>query len=121
MNFVEFCENRFQEIKLQSDTRQDMNKFDVWSDSEIKAVHELLTSYRTWVKWILYPKCLWDYILVKLKLQKAPEPVLVNRAKKQKEEEDLAKKVASDILNNKDSSNVTPIQPGAPVSEKKDA
>jgi hypothetical protein len=101
MNFVRFLENRFQELTVENEKFKDA--FNVGIDSEIKATHDLLTTYRTVVKWVMMPKVIVDFILVKLGLKIEPQPVLLNRMKETRE----AKKAADAILAE---SKVTPIK-----------
>lgn len=79
MNFVQFIDNRFQELTLKTQTKTE--SFDAMTDSEIKALHQILSCYRTVLKYLLWPKCLSEYLLVCLKLRKKPEPVLSNKMK----------------------------------------
>jgi hypothetical protein len=91
MKFVRFIENRYQELThLQSQS----TAFEAKVDAEIKAAHDLLTFYRWVLKWILMPKVIGDFFLVKLNLKPQPEPVIMNEMKKKQEEEKakLAKK-----------------------------
>lgn len=83
MNFSKFCEYRYQELTLKS---KESDEYDCTTDCEIKAVHQLLSNYRTVLKYLLMPKALFDYLLVILKLKVAPEPVLLNKIKREKEE-----------------------------------
>ena len=87
MNFVTFIENRYQELTLKNQT----STYSAATDSEIKALHALLTAYRTILKWLLIPKCLVVYLCVLLGFVNEPIPVLVNKAKADKAAEEKAK------------------------------
>lgn len=91
MKFVEFLENRFQEVQFENESK---NAFNLLLDSEVKAIHEILTRTRELAKLALIPKVLLDYVLVSLGKRKEPEPVLLNRLKEQREKE-LEKKVST--------------------------
>jgi hypothetical protein len=90
LNFIKFLENRYQELRLESDT--DKDAFNLRIEAEIKAVHEVLTLFRNTAIQCMKPKVLWDYCLVQLKKKREPEPVLLNMIRKQKEEEELKAK-----------------------------
>lgn len=97
MNLVRFIENRYQELTLENN-EQHKDAFNIRIDSEIKAAHEILTAYRWAMKWVLIPKIFLDFTLMKLKLKKEPEPVILNKMKAERE----SKK-------NMNEDNVTPI------------
>ncbi len=91
MVFVKFCENRYQELKLQTDSS---NEYDALADAQIKALTALLHIYRITLKWVLVPKCLLDYFLVNLHLKDEPVAVIMEKMKA----DQLAKKVADQLL-----------------------
>ncbi len=91
MNLVEFCENRFQELRCETELT---DHFNARADSELKAVHSILGMYRIALKWAMVPKCLLDFLLVKMCWRDAPEPVIMNKIKA----DQLAKKVAEEML-----------------------
>lgn len=93
MNLIRFCENHYQELNYSQQCRLD---YDVKVDAEIKCVHLILTTYRTVLKWILVPKCLFQFVLVNLGLLREPVPVLINKIKQQKEAEEVAKQMLAD-------------------------
>ena len=88
MDLVQFIENRYQELTLQS---KEQKTFDAMGDCEQKALHQLLNSYRMTLKWLLIPKCLYEFAAVNLGKRPAPEPVLTNLAKAQREKAQQAK------------------------------
>lgn len=77
MNFVTFIENRYQELTL----KNQVNPYSAVVDSEVKAIHALLNGYRRVLKWLLIPKSLGQYFCVCLGFIKPPEPVMINKAK----------------------------------------
>jgi len=81
MNLVKFCENRYQELTLKTQTAPE---YDCSVDSEIKAVHQVLNIYRVVLKWLFVPKTLCNFIQVKLGLKEEPIPVLLNKLKAEK-------------------------------------
>ena len=87
MNLVQFIENRYQELTLES-----KNAFSVTKDAEIKASHQILTSYRTFLKWALIPKVIFNFIQVKLGLRDEPEAVLLNQMIAEKKAKEDAEK-----------------------------
>ncbi len=89
MNFIRFLENRFQELSLENETKI---KYDLRIDSEIKAIHEVLTKTRNLTKLGLIPKVLYDYVQVSLGKKPEPKPVIVNKLQEQREKE-LEKKI----------------------------
>lgn len=98
MNFTKFIDCRFQELRLETEGK---DEFDAVKDSELKAVHQLLTYYRSCLKWLFMPKVMMDFISVKLGIKSPPQPVLVNMIKEQKEREAEAlrlKKEAEQII-----------------------
>lgn len=97
MNLVRFCENRFQEIQMETN---ESKEYDAKGEAEIKAIQAILNFYRTSLKWLLVPKCLYDFIQVKLGWSLEPQPVLMNKLKEQKE------KAAAEAKKH----NVTPIE-----------
>lgn len=98
MNLVEFLDCRFQELKWETDKT---DKFHPVPDAELKATHEILTRYRTALKWVMLPKVLYDYARVQLGLREEPVPILLNMIRAKKAEEDAAKekKVAETMKN----------------------
>lgn len=92
MNFTRFLENRFQELSVENEVYKDA--FNVRVDSEIKATHDILMTYRWLVKWLLMPKIIGHFCLVKLKLKEEPQPVMLNKIKA----DQLAKKAAAELL-----------------------
>lgn len=97
MRLVEFLDNRFQELKLQETTKPD--KFQLTVDSEMKAVHAVLTTVRTLTRWLLIPKVLGHYCLVVLGLLDKPQPVLIQKLKKDAEVKKTAEVAALKIVN----------------------
>lgn len=96
MNLIKFIENRYQELNLENEGHKDA--FNVRIDSEMKAAHQILSSYRWIMKWVMMPKVMIDFMLVKFKLQKEPEPVMLNRMKQQKEEEMILKATVAQMV-----------------------
>jgi hypothetical protein len=93
MNFVRFLENHFQELRYEQ-SKQEIkapNAFNVSLDSEIKSTHSILMGYRTLMKWLLVPKVLIHYLLAVLGIVHKPEPILINLARQNKEEEEAKK------------------------------
>jgi hypothetical protein len=84
MKFVEFIENRFQEVTLKTQSES----YDIRLDAELKALHQVLTGFRTTLKWLSVPMVLYKYSEVYFGLAPAPEPVMINKLKKEKEERD---------------------------------
>lgn len=97
MNFPKYIDNRFQEVTLLQQTRQiqDPNAFPVAEDAEIKALHAVLTGYRTFLKWCLIPKVFYGFALMKLHLRKPPGSPLLDKMRddQQKVREKQAQKV----------------------------
>ena len=93
MQFVRFCENRFQEMKVKEATTesQEEGRIDVWADAEMKSLHFLLTFYRAVLKWIVTPKLLVMYALCTLGIIRKPEPVILNQIKAQREADKVTK------------------------------
>lgn len=89
MNFVIFIENRFQEVTKDLQ----INGFVARKEAETKSLHWVLTTYRSFLKFIQIPKVLGHYALVCLHLAREPQPVLIEDAKAQKDQEQ-AKKIA---------------------------
>ena len=85
MHIVKFCEYRYQELALKS---QSEKEYDCATDAETKAVHFVLNSYRTALKWLMVPKSLLDYALVQLGEKPEPRPAFLDKLAAQKKEED---------------------------------
>ncbi len=99
MNFVKFVENRYQELAFESEIEKKGEEFSVLVDSEKKALHWALTFYRESVKWIMIPKVLFHFFAVKLGFESEPEPKMINKLKKDKEDALKAKKEAEEAAN----------------------
>lgn len=84
MNFIRFLENRFQELRLESDK---VLAFDLKVDSEIKAVHEVLEKTRIIAKTLFIPKVLFEYFLVQIGKKPEPKPVITDMIKAQQDAE----------------------------------
>jgi len=90
MRFVTFLENRFQEIQ---DQQQSEIAHNAKLDAKLKALHAILTGYRTALKWKNVPVMLFEYWEVCQGLRPVPVPILVNKLKKKQEEDKLKKDV----------------------------
>lgn len=108
MNFIQFIENRHQELTYEVQTNKDA--FEVVKDAEIKAAHQLLSFYRIALKWLLVPKVMMNFIQVKLGWKEPPQPVMINKMKAEKLAQEVAEKMK------KNTSNVTSLH--APESPK---
>jgi hypothetical protein len=86
MKFVQFIENKYQEVHFKT---MSTTEYDIVKDAEIKALHETLARYRTLLKWLHVPKVFYNYVQVQLGFTPEPKPVLVDKIKEQKEAEDL--------------------------------
>jgi len=96
MNLVKFLENRYQELTFETQTT---DVFMVTKDAEIKAAHQILTTYRVFLKWVLIPKVLLNFIQVKLGFSDEPQPVLLNKIKADKEAKEAAEKMLKEAAN----------------------
>jgi hypothetical protein len=85
VNIVKFCENRYQELTFKS---QSEKEYDCNNDAETKAVHYILNTYRTALKWLYVPKCLLDYAKVQLELMDEPKAALFEKIKEMKEKKE---------------------------------
>lgn len=103
MNFVEYIENRYQELTLENQSKEKESRFDIRIDSEIKAAHEILTAYRWLMKWALMPKIFIGFLMVKLGYSEPPQPVILNKMKAERAK-------AQEAAKQKVENNVTPIQ-----------
>jgi len=83
MNFAKYIDNRFQEVKVleQAEQIKDIEAFPIKYDAEIKALHMVLQSYRSALKWFYVPKVFIGFALVKCKLIKAPSSPLLDKIK----------------------------------------
>jgi hypothetical protein len=90
MNIVKFCENRYQELTMRLQASQE---YDAHLDTQTKATAAVLHLYRQALHWAYIPKTIYDFARVNLGLDPEPVPVLLNKAKKDKEE--AAKKEAN--------------------------
>ena len=107
MNFVRFLENQYQELRWSQSCREIAEKpFNALLDSEMKAAHDVLQGYRTFLKWCCMPKLILHYLFVNLKLAKKPTPILMEKAREKKMQEEAAKKLMEDI-----NSNIASIKP----------
>lgn len=83
MNFDNFVDNRYQELVMQTEGKE----FQPLIDHETKALHGLLGYYRSAMRALMMPKCLYDYAMVSLGKRPEPKPVMVERALKQRQEQ----------------------------------
>lgn len=88
MRLEQFIENRFQELTLETQQQQ---IYSLSKDAEIKALHQLLSSMRTLIKWALIPKIFFQFIEMKLGCFPEPQPALMNKIKADQETEKAAK------------------------------
>jgi hypothetical protein len=95
MNFVKFIDNRFQECRLTQSTDEMRKEYTVAVDAEAQALSTVLNGYRSLIKWLMVPKVLVHFILVKAGILGAPRPVLIDKleADKLKELRDKSKKL----------------------------
>lgn len=107
MKFVTFVENRYQEVNYQM---QLSKEYLLPADAEVKALTQLLNWYRVANKYLLMPRILWQFFMVKMGKGKAPEPILLNRAKA-----DLAAKQAAEKMLGKE--NVSPLFGKSAIAE----
>lgn len=115
MKLVQFIENRFQELTLEIQSNQE---YFVHKDAESKSLHQLLNSYRMFLKWFLIPKVLFNYLQVKIGWKDEPKPVLVLKAKTDQEARDLKAKTAAALIESGKVSNIIPDEksiPGTPA------
>lgn len=109
MNLITYIENRFQECTFKS---QITTEYDIGNDAEIKALHQVLTTYRVVLKWLLVPMVFLDWALVLVGYHAAPKPILVDKMKADKAAQDkkMAKKVGmlSKVADNTTESTPTP-------------
>lgn len=99
MTLVQFIENRYQELKLETDLE---TKFNITSDSEMKAAHYILDRYRHAMTYVMVPKVIYDFVMVRLGKKKEPEPVILNMIKAQKEKEALEKEKLAPVESGSD-------------------
>lgn len=85
MNLVRFIENRFQEKKAEEQVYTAQDEYMPWLDAEIKALHKVLTGYRTIMVWLNLPLVLFRFGLMKVGLMAEPQPVLVNRLRAERD------------------------------------
>lgn len=85
MNLVQFIENRFQELTVELQVEYVASK-----DAELKALHAVMTAYRTVLKWLKIPQVIFDFFLMRLELTPEPKAPLLEKLKqeqKRREEE----------------------------------
>lgn len=91
MNLVRFIENRYQEVRYEYDVEEIKGNYLPWKDAEIKALHNVLTIYRAFMRLLLTPKIFFDFFLMKVSLRPEPIPILVNKIREKKDREDREK------------------------------
>lgn len=97
MNLIRYIENRYQEVSAELQTMDQSGNY-AWKDAHVKALYKVLSHFRWFMQWALYPKVFFDFFMVCLGLYRKPEPVLVNRAKEARDKHlaQQAKKVGFD-------------------------
>ena len=96
MKLVTYIENKYQEATLAA---HNSPQYALWIDSEVKALHAVLTFLRTLMKWthiVLFP---FGYFAVLFGISKEPRPILLEMAAKQKEAEALKKNLGESEAN----------------------
>jgi hypothetical protein len=115
MNFPKYIDNRFQEVSVLQQTTQiqDPDAFPVIEDAEIKALSMVLNSYRTFLKWLLIPKIILGFLLMKLHLTSKPGSPLLDKLKKDQQaaREKTAQKVGmiQKVQNEANNPNLIPL------------
>ena len=94
MNIVQFLENRYQELQYQS---QGEIAYNCRLDAEMKALQQMLSGYRTALKWLSMPKHLFHFWEVSKGLKPCPEPVLLNKMRQEQKEKELKAEVDAGI------------------------
>lgn len=95
MKFIRYLENQYQEVQWRINELNAKNEFSAWMDAETKAIHSVLTTSRSFMKWCHVPLVFVGFFMVKLGLKAAPEPVMVNqlKARQTKELQEKSKKI----------------------------
>lgn len=91
MNFVDYVNNRYQEVQM---SMQDP-PFSILKDGESNSLQFVLSVYRLLIKFMFIPKIITCFILVNLRVLKAPKPVFDEL----KEELEQAEKDKKDMKN----------------------
>lgn len=102
MDLVTYIDHRFQEASLEASTKTQLEALKL--DAEAKALNQVLTGYRTLLKWLQIPLVFFGFWRVALGLKTAPEPVLVQKMKR----DQAAAKAVKELLKDAKDANQAP-------------
>jgi len=97
LHIVKFIDNRFQELRLAEAAESQNQTYSITRDSETLALQSVLKALRVITKWAYIPKVLAHYALTLLKLLPDPQPVMLEKIKKDQESQKLATKAVSKL------------------------
>lgn len=97
MELSKFIDNRVQEIRLEilpQEGKQINNQY-VVATAEMAAAHMVLTSWQSTLKFLMLPKVLFHFLLMKLHIIEEPgDQVMINAIKAQQDMQQMAQAVA---------------------------
>ena len=82
MKLTQYVDHRYQELRLKESTLP-QTELNVWIDSEMKAIQNVLTAWRALFRWIHYLLFPFGYFLVQVGLRAKPQPVILQMIEKQ--------------------------------------